>query len=205
MIPLLVLVLAIGTGARIFAGEEDAGRLELVLAYPLRRSRAVLADAAAVIAEVVAVCVAAGIAIAVSDPVFGLDLSFGRVVEAVCGVALLGVFYGVLALSVGAASGNKALAVAASVGYAAVAYLISGPTRSPAGSIRSDSSRRSGGSGPRRSRTGSAAAGSWCCSERRRLPWSPGRFWSGAGTSRCRDALIRTPETPVQHRNRTLT
>lgn len=126
MIPLLVLVLAIGTGARIFAGEEDAGRLELVLAYPLRRSRAVVAKAAAVTAEVAAVCVAAGAAIAVADPVFGLDLSFGHVVAAVCGVALLGVFYGILALSAGAATGNKALAVGASAGYAAVAYLVSG-------------------------------------------------------------------------------
>ena len=40
MLPLLVLVLAIGSGARTFAGEEDAGRLELVLAYPIRRRAA---------------------------------------------------------------------------------------------------------------------------------------------------------------------
>ena len=36
MLPLFVLVLAIGSGARAFAGEEDAGRLELVLSYPVR-------------------------------------------------------------------------------------------------------------------------------------------------------------------------
>ena len=48
MLPLLVLVLAIGAGARTFAGEEDAGRLELLLAYPVRRRAAVVAKAAAV-------------------------------------------------------------------------------------------------------------------------------------------------------------
>jgi ABC-2 type transport system permease protein len=126
MVPLLVLVLAIGTGARIFAGEEDAGRLELLLAYPIRRSRSVLAKAAAVAAEVAAVCLATALGIAIAQPAFDLGLSFGNVVEAVCGVALLGVFYGWLALSVGAATGNKALAAAASVGYAAAAYLVSG-------------------------------------------------------------------------------
>ena len=54
MLPLLVLVLAIGSGARAVRGEEDAGRLELVLAYPVRRRAAVLAKGVAVAAEVVA-------------------------------------------------------------------------------------------------------------------------------------------------------
>ena len=37
MLPLLAIVLAIGSGARTIAGEEDAGRLELVLSYPVSR------------------------------------------------------------------------------------------------------------------------------------------------------------------------
>ena len=55
MLPLLVLVMAVGSGARTFAGEEDAGRLELVLAYPVRRRDAVLAKSGAVAGEVFAV------------------------------------------------------------------------------------------------------------------------------------------------------
>jgi beta-exotoxin I transport system permease protein len=51
MLPLLLLVLAIGSGARTFAGEEEAGRLELVISYPLRRRDAVLAKGAALAAE----------------------------------------------------------------------------------------------------------------------------------------------------------
>jgi ABC-2 type transport system permease protein len=34
MLPLFVLVLAIGSGARAFAGEEESGRLELILPTP---------------------------------------------------------------------------------------------------------------------------------------------------------------------------
>ena len=45
MLPILVLVMAVAGGAGLFAGEEDAGRLELILSYPVSRTRAVLAKA----------------------------------------------------------------------------------------------------------------------------------------------------------------
>jgi ABC-2 type transport system permease protein len=126
MLPLLVLVLAIGSGARTFAGEEDAGRLELVLAYPVRRRAAVLAKGAAVGAEVVAICACAGIAIGVLSPVFDLGLSTGHIAQAVSGLALLGLLFAWLALAVGAALGNRGLAVALPAGLAAAGYLVSG-------------------------------------------------------------------------------
>lgn len=126
MLPLLVLVLAIGSGAREFAGEEDAGRLELVLAYPIRRRAAVLAKAVAVAAGVVAVAVCSGIVLLVLSPVFDLDLSFGHVAAATLNLVLLGVFFGWLALAAGAATGKHGLAVALPAGLAAGSYLVSG-------------------------------------------------------------------------------
>jgi ABC-2 type transport system permease protein len=126
MLPLLVLVLAIGSGARAFAGEEDAGRLELVLAYPVPRRAAVLAKGAAVAAEVVAVCACSGIAIGVLDPIFDLDLSVGHIAQSIAGLALLGLLFGWLALAIGAATGKHALAVAVPAGLAAGSYLVSG-------------------------------------------------------------------------------
>lgn len=85
MLPLLVLVLAIGSGARAWAGEEDAGRLELVPSYPVRRRAAVLWKGVAVAAEVAAVSLVAWAAIAALDPLLGLDLSMGRLAQAICG------------------------------------------------------------------------------------------------------------------------
>jgi len=126
MLPLLVLVLAIGSGARTFAGEEDAGRLELVLAYPVRRRAAVLAKGAAIAVEVLAVCACAGLAMGVLTPIFDLELSTGRVAEAVAGLALLGLLFGWLALAIGAATGKRGLAVALPAGLAAAGYLVSG-------------------------------------------------------------------------------
>lgn len=126
MLPLLVLMLAIGSGARTFAGEEDAGRLELVLSYPVRRRDAVLAKGAAVAAEIVLVCAAAGLAIALLDPLVGLDLSFGHLGGAVLSLAVLGVLHGWIALAVGAAVPSRALAIGIPAGVAAAGYLVNG-------------------------------------------------------------------------------
>ena len=126
MLPLLVLVLAIGAGARAWAGEEEAGRLELVLAYPVRRRDALLAKAGALAAEVVVACGAAFVALAVMDAVVGLDLSLGRLAGAVGAVGLLGLLHGWLALAVGAAGPGRALAIGVPAALAAAAYLVGG-------------------------------------------------------------------------------
>jgi ABC-2 type transport system permease protein len=126
MLPLLVLVLAIGSGAREIAGEEDAGRLELILAYPIRRRAAVFAKGAAVAAGVVAVAIFSGAALAVLNPVFSLQLTFAHILAATANLILLGLFFGWLALAAGAATGKHGLAVALPAGLAAGSYLVSG-------------------------------------------------------------------------------
>jgi ABC-2 type transport system permease protein len=126
MLPLLVLVLAIGSGARTFAGEEDAGVLELVLSYPLRRRDAVLAKGLAVAGEVAAVCAAAFVALAVLDRALGLDVPAGRLAAALAAVASLGLLHGWLALALGAAIPSRALAIGVPAAFAAAAYLVSG-------------------------------------------------------------------------------
>ena len=126
MLPLLVLALAIGSGARAFAAEEDAGRLELVLAYPVRRRDAVLAKGAAMAGEIAVFCAVAGFTIFVLDPLVGLDLSFTRLASALVSLAALGLLFGCLALAVGAAVPSRALAIGVPAGIAAGAYLVNG-------------------------------------------------------------------------------
>ena len=126
MLPLIVLVLAIGSGARTFAGEEDAGRLELLLSYPLRRRDAVLAKGVALAAEVGLVCLAGFLALAIWSGVFGLDLSMGRLAAAMGSLAALGLLYGWLALGLGAAVPSKVLALGVPAAFAAAGYLVGG-------------------------------------------------------------------------------
>jgi ABC-2 type transport system permease protein len=126
MLPLFVLVLAIGSGARTLAGEEDAGRLELLLAYPVRRSRAVLAKSVAVAVEVALVCAVILVVLAVLDPLFGLDLSFERLSAAVGALAAIGILHGWLAVAIGAAVASRTLALGIPAAIAAAGYLVSG-------------------------------------------------------------------------------
>jgi ABC-2 type transport system permease protein len=126
MLPLLVLVLAIGSGARTFAGEEDAGRLEVVLSYPVRRRDAVLAKGGAVASEVVVACAVAAVSIALLDPVVGLDLSLANLVGACSALAVLGILFGWSALALGAAFPSRAAAVGVPAAVAAVSYLVGG-------------------------------------------------------------------------------
>ena len=126
MLPLLVLVLAIGSGARTFAGEEDAGRLELVLAYPVRWRNAVLAKGLAVGGEVLIVCASAGLALFVLDPLVGLGLASGHLASAIASLVALGLFSGWLALGVGAVTSSRALAIGVPAGFAAAGYLVNG-------------------------------------------------------------------------------
>ena len=126
MLPLLVLVLSISSGARTLAGEEDAGRLELVLSYPVRRRNAVLAKGLAMAVEVLLACVAAIAAILLFDVIVGLDLSLDHVAGAFVSLAALGLFYGWLSLAVGAAYPSRALALGIAAGAAAVGYLVGG-------------------------------------------------------------------------------
>src|SRR5262249_7603513 len=161
--PLLVLVLAIGSGARTFAGEEDAGRLELVLAYPVRRRASVLAKGAAVAAEVAAICASSGIAIGVLNPIFDLGLSTGHVAQAVgCSRGLPSRS----AQSPGVAGSRSPYRQVSRPRAISSRVCI----RSPAGSTRSACFPCFGGSVQRRSRTAFAGGVRWSWASRR---WSP--------------------------------
>lgn len=126
MLPLLVIVLAIGAGARTFAGEEEAGRLELPLSYPVRRSAVVAWKGLAVSVEIAAASLAAGVAIVVLDPVVGLDVSMLNLIEAIVALAVLGILFGWTALAVGAAFPSRALAIGVPAGIGAAGYLVGG-------------------------------------------------------------------------------
>ena len=126
ILPLLLLVLAIGSGARQVAGEEDAGRLELLLAYPLRRRDTVLVKGTVVTAETAVVAAAVFVALLILDPIANLGLSTGKLAVAVLGVALIALVHGWLALTVGAAGGSRGLAIGIPAALAATGYLVNG-------------------------------------------------------------------------------
>jgi ABC-2 type transport system permease protein len=76
--------------------------------------------------EIAIVCLVGFVALAALNELIGLELDYSRLAAAFAGLTALGLLYGWLALAVGAAAPNTALAIGLSAGYAAAAYLVSG-------------------------------------------------------------------------------
>jgi ABC-2 type transport system permease protein len=123
MLPVLLLVYAIGAGATAIAGEEEHHTLDLLAAHPISRTRLLVEKFTAFVitAVLLGAVVAAGVLVA--GPAVGLHVPVGGLLAAVASQVLLAVLFGTLALAVGAATGSRGLAVGVSAAAAAGAYL----------------------------------------------------------------------------------
>jgi ABC-2 type transport system permease protein len=121
--PLLVLMMAVSTGTRAVAGDEEAGTLDLLLAHPVSRTRLVLERFAALAAAVawlgLVIWAATVAAVAAAD----LGVGAGRIAAATAGLVLLALDFGSVALAAGALSGRRGLTLGVAAALAAAAYL----------------------------------------------------------------------------------
>jgi ABC-2 type transport system permease protein len=124
VVPLLLVILAVGFGASTIAGEEERGTLELVMSYPLPRSRVVLEKACVLAALVVVLAAATYLATFGLGLAFDVEVTLANVVVSFVGQVLLGVAFGLLALAVGAYRGSRGLAIAVAAGVAGASYLL---------------------------------------------------------------------------------
>jgi ABC-2 type transport system permease protein len=124
MVPLLLLVAAIGAGARAIAGEEERGTLDLLLANPISRRRLVLEKLGALVAELALLAVVLWCALAVGAGAANMGIGLDKLAAATVDATLLALLFGVLALLVGCMSGRRAPAVAVPAAAAVAAYLV---------------------------------------------------------------------------------
>lgn len=122
--PLLLLILAIGAGARAIAGEEEGRTLDLLLANPVRRRTVVLQKFFAMTASTSGVGLVLLVGIAGIGPVFGLHIALVDLAATVVSAIALAVAFGAVALAVGCWRGRRGVAIAASTSLAVVAYLL---------------------------------------------------------------------------------
>ncbi len=123
--PLLLLVAAIGSGARSIAGEEEDGTLEILLAAPLSRRRLVLEKLLALTVELAALGGVVLVSLWIGARAAGMEIGVDRLAAATASAVLLALAYGSLAVLVGAASGKRALTTAVVAAAAVAAYLVS--------------------------------------------------------------------------------
>ncbi len=120
VLPVAMLVLAIGVGARAIAGSEADGTLELMLANPITRRRVAVERYLSAVSVVVVIGVVSTIVLVAAAPVFQLSdgLSMVDLMAACLACTCFAILHCTLAFAVGAASGSRgnAIAVAAAVG-----------------------------------------------------------------------------------------
>ncbi|MFC9975667.1 ABC transporter permease subunit [Spirillospora sp. NPDC127200] len=125
VLPVLVLVLGIGAGARAIGGAEEEGTLEPMLANPVSRRRVAAERYAATLLQLAAVVAASTAALLAIGPAFGaLDgIATTTLAGASAAVFTLALTHTTLAFAVGAATGRRGPAVAAAAAVAVTGYL----------------------------------------------------------------------------------
>jgi ABC-2 type transport system permease protein len=124
LLPVLLLVYAIGAGARAIAGEEESGTLDLLLSTPIRRSRVLLDKLGAMVGASLLLAMLAWGSIVAIGRLFGLTVGLVNLAAAAANLFLLGVAFGSIALAVGAATGNRGMAIGATSGLALVTFIV---------------------------------------------------------------------------------
>jgi ABC-2 type transport system permease protein len=122
--PILILVFSVGLGARLVAGEEEAGTLDLVLAYPVSRRSVILQKFAVLTVGVTLLTAALCVSLLVGTQAAGMSIAAGRLVQASVLLGLLGMVFGSLAFVAAAASGRRVVGLSAGGGLAWMLYLL---------------------------------------------------------------------------------
>jgi ABC-2 type transport system permease protein len=123
-VPVIALLLTIGYGAWAIAGQDEDGSLGLAAALPLTRPALLLQKAVAL--GVLAVAVpAVTLACLVPGAAFDLAPGWAGALAITATTSLLAWDVGLLALSIGAATGSRGVALGTASAVAAAAYLIS--------------------------------------------------------------------------------
>ncbi|MFY1659239.1 ABC transporter permease subunit [Micromonospora sp. WMMD1274] len=126
IVPLVAVIFGITTGTRAIAGDEEAGYLGLFLAHPISRTRLLLHRFAALTAGAILIAAVVLLAMLAVRPGAQLDsITVGQFTAQSLALALLIIIFGTIAITVGAATGSRAAALAAAAGIAVLTYAAS--------------------------------------------------------------------------------
>lgn len=124
MLPLMVITYAVGHGARLIAGEQESGGLDLLLVTPLTTTRMLTESALALVTGVALLGACVAVSTYLGSLAFGLGIGPRAAANGALAVTLLGVEFGLVALVFGALSGRRSLAVAGTAAVGLLAYVV---------------------------------------------------------------------------------
>lgn len=120
----LLLIFAIGFGARCLAGEEETGTLDLLLAHPVSRRRLVVERVVALAASATFLSATVGVSVWAFSAALGLDVQASGIAAASLALSLLATASGTLAVAIGGAVGRRSVVLATTAGAVVLAYLV---------------------------------------------------------------------------------
>lgn len=123
--PLVVAFTGISVAAAL-AGEEETGVLALTLAYPVERSRVVLARAAATAISVAVVALGTFVGLVAGVAVAGGGIGLANIGALTLHLAFFGWAVGACSLALAAWTGRRALAVGVAAAVALLGFLLNG-------------------------------------------------------------------------------
>lgn len=127
LVAVLMIVYSTATGARIIAGEEDAGRLDVVLAHPVSRRRLAVQRFAAFLVSVVVITFALLLVLLALAVPADLDgIAIGDFLAMNLHVFCFAAFFGAVAFALGAATGRRGLAIGAGAAVGVFGFAANG-------------------------------------------------------------------------------
>jgi ABC-2 type transport system permease protein len=124
MVPAMFLVFSIARGARLIAGEEEDGTLDVVVCTAPSRGRVVLEQAGALVTLTVLLSVALFVASLLASWMVAMDVAIWDLVRGTVAMAAIGLEYGFLAFAIGAATGRRGLAIGVATALAVASYVL---------------------------------------------------------------------------------
>lgn len=122
--PLIFIIYGVILGAGALGREEDRGTAELLLTTPVPRRRIVIEKALAFVALLALLGLVLFVSLLAGAQAFDMELGVGDVLAASAQTALLGAFFGALALAISAALGPRGHAAAISGAVAFAAFIL---------------------------------------------------------------------------------
>ena len=122
--PLLLLMFAIGFGVRTLAGEEEEGTMDLLLSNPVPRRKVVLEKYAAMVLMTITIGAVLFTTVWLGSLAVDIDITVGGIFAASLAVTLLALFFGGLAMAIGAATGRRALSLGIATTIAVATYFL---------------------------------------------------------------------------------
>lgn len=121
--PALLLVFGIGAGARLVAGQEEDGTLELELTHPVARRSVYVERLLGLWANVAILVGVLGLVTSALVVALDMDVRAVGLVAGTIGLLVFVVAHATIALAVGAATGRRVYGLASAAGLAVVGYI----------------------------------------------------------------------------------